>query len=216
MSAAITLHGTKLSGHAHRVELLLRMLGLPYAYRNAPAAIRAMPEFLAINPLGQIPVLEDGGFVLADSNAILVYLARRYDAGGHWLPEEPAGAAAVQRWLSIAAGELFYGPATARARALWNIPPGAEPAYARAIAGRLLAFMNGHLAAPRAFLAADHPTIADLACYSYVALAPEGGTPLDPYPAIRMWLGRVEALPGFEPMPRSLVPAATQAITHGR
>jgi len=67
--------------------------------------------------------------------------------------------------------------------------------------------MDGHLAAPRAFLAAGHPTIADLACYAYVAHAPEGGIALDPYPAVRAWLGRVEALPRFEPMPRSPVSA---------
>lgn len=203
---AITLHGTKLSGHAHRVELLLRMLGLAYAYRDAPAAVRATPAFLDLNPLGQIPVLEDGGLVLADSNAILVYLAKRYDAAGRWLPEDPEGAAAVQRWLSVAAGELRYGPATARMALLWGMP--GDPVRAREIAGKLLSFMDGHLATgSRPFLAASHPTIADLACYSYVAHAPEGGVALGPYPAIRAWLGRVEALPGFEPMPRSAMPA---------
>lgn len=204
---AITLHGTKLSGHAHRVELLLRMLGLPYAYCDAPAAVRETPAFLALNPLGQIPVLEDGDLVLADSNAILVYLAKRYDPERRWLPKAPEAAAVVQRWLSIAAGELSFGPAAARAIALWNMRPDADPVRAEAIAGRLLAFMDGHLAAPRAFLAADHPTLADLACYSYIAYAPEGGIALDPYPAVRAWLGRVEALPRFEPMPRSPVPA---------
>lgn len=205
---AITLHGTKLSGHAHRVELLLRMLDLPYAYRDAPPAAWGTPAFLALNPLGQIPVLEDGGLVLADSNAILVYLARRYDPAGRWLPEVPEGAAAVQRWLSIAAGELCHGPATARSLALWNTPTGSDPVRAKAISGRLLAFMDGHLAAPQPFLAAGHPTVADLACYGYVAHAPEGGIVLDPYPAVRAWLGRVEALPRFEPMPRSPVPVA--------
>lgn len=206
--SAITLHGTKLSGHAHRVELLLRMLRLPYAYRDAPAAVRAGPGFLALNPLGQIPVLEDGGLVIADSNAILVYLAKRYDADGRWLPAEPSAAAAVQRWLSIAAGELAHGPAAARSLALWNTPHGADPVRAKAITGRLLAFMDRHLASPQAFLAADHPTVADLACYSYVAHVPEGGIPLEPYPAVLAWLTRVEALPGFEPMPRSLAPVA--------
>jgi glutathione S-transferase len=207
-ASAITLHGTKLSGHAHRVELLLRMLSLPYAYRDVPAAVRSTPAFLALNPLGQIPVLEDGDLVLADSTAILVYLAKRYDRGGRWLPEAPEGTAAVQRWLSVAAGEIRYGPATARSLALWSTPPGADPTQAEAIAGRLLAFMDGHLAArPEAFLAANHPTLADLACYSYVAHAPEGGILLEPYPAVRAWLERVEALPGFEPMPRSPVPA---------
>jgi len=208
MSTTITLHGTKLSGHAHRVELLLRMLRLPYTYRDAPAVVRAEAGFLMLNPLGQIPVLEDGSLVIADSNAILTYLAKRYDADGRWMPDEPSAAAAVQRWLSVAAGELAHGPAAARSLALWNTPHGADPVRARAIAGRLLAFMDGHLATPRAFLAADHPTVADLACYSYVAHVPEGGIHLDPYPAILAWLARVEALPGFEPMSRSHAPAA--------
>ncbi len=203
---ALILHGTKLSGHAHRVEVFLRMLGLPFAYRDAPPAARAAREYLALNPLGQAPVLQDGGVVIADSTAILVYLAKRYDAGGPWLPEAPEPAARVQRWLSIAAGELFHGPATARSLVIWGVPAGADPVRAAAIAGRLLAFMNGHLATRR-FLAAEHPTIADLACYAYTAHAPEGGVALEPYPAVRAWLGRVEALPGFMPMARSPVPA---------
>ena len=198
----VVLYGTKLSGHAHRVELFLNALGLAYAYRDTPPAARTTPEFLALNPLGQIPVLQDGDMVIADSTAILVYLAKRYDAGRSWLPEASAPAAAVQRWLSIAAGEVFHGPATARSLAIWGVPRGADPVWAASIAGRLLAFMNGHLAL-RLFLAAEHPTIADLACYAYIAHAPEGGVALDAYPAVRAWLGRVEALPGFVPMARS-------------
>jgi len=201
-----TLHGTALSGHVHRVALLLTMLDLPYRFAEAPAPVRQSPGFRALNPLGQVPVLEDdGGLVLADSNAILVYLAKRYDRGGSWLPEAPAAAAQVQRWLSIAAGEVMHGPATARMVAQWGLP--GDPARAGAIAERLLGFMETHLAAPRRFLAADGPTIADLACYSYVAHAPEGGIALDPYPAVRAWLARVEALPGFFPMPRLPTPA---------
>lgn len=205
MPSSMVLHGTKLSGHAHRVELLLRMLGLPYEYRDAPASVRAAPEFRALNPFGQIPVLQDGDLVLADSNAILVYVAKRYDAGGEWLPEEPVAAAEVQRWLSISAGDVRFGPAQARAATLWRYP--GDAADGRRVAERLLRFMEGHLTW-RTFLAAERPTVADLACYSYVAHAPEGGVALDPYPAVRAWLGRVEALPGFEPMPRSAIPVA--------
>jgi glutathione S-transferase len=201
----ITLHGTPLSGHAHRVELMLRMLGLSYRYEIADATVRRSAAFLALNPLGQIPVLQDGDLTLCDSNAILVYLVRRYAPGSGWLPEEPIAAAQVQRWLSIAAGEVMYGPATARMATLWNMP--GDPVRAGEIARRLLAFMDGHLAG-RAFLAADHATIADLACYSYIAHAPEGRVPLDAYPAVRAWLTRVEALPAFRPMPKSPLPEA--------
>lgn len=200
----VKLYGTKLSGHVHRVMLLLRMLEIPYGFVDAPAEVRRSPEFLRLNPLGQIPVLEDGSVVLADSNAILVYLAKRYGAKSTWLPEEPVAAARVQRWLSIAAGELAHGPATARVIVQWNLP--GDRARAVQIAGRLFQFMDEYLS-DRAYLAAEHPTIADLACYAYTAHAPEGGISLEPHAAIRSWLSRIEALPRFEPMPRSPLPA---------
>ena len=205
---AITLYGTPLSGHCHRVELLLLALGLPYQYVEAPAALRRSAEFRALNPLQQVPVLRDGELVLADSNAILVYLAKRYDSAGRWLPEEPVAAARVQRWLSVAAGEVMYGPATARMALLWGMP--GDPKRAKEIGERLLRFMDEHFAAG-AYLAADHATIADLACYSYVAHAPEGAIPLDAYPKVRAWLARVEGLAFFKPMPRSPLPAAAVA-----
>src|SRR3984893_19521371 len=152
----IALHGTELSGHTHRVELLLRMLGLNYRYGVASAAVRSTPEFHYLNPLRQIPVLQDGDLTLADSNAILVYLAKRYAPGSRWLPEEPVAAAQVQRWLSIAAGQVMYGPATARMVTQWNFP--GDLARAKRIAAVLLRFMNDHLKS-RHFLAAEHATI---------------------------------------------------------
>jgi glutathione S-transferase len=208
--SAITLHGTPTSGHSHRVELLLLMLDLPYRFETTPPAARRSPAFSALNPLQQIPVLCDGDLVLQDSNAILVYLAKRYDPGGAWLPDEPILAARVQRWLSIAAGEIAYGPARARAILQWSVP--GELADATETAQRILHFMNGHLA-ERTYLATDQrPTIADLACYSYVAHAPEGGISLDAYPAVRRWLSQLEALPRFTPMPRSPIPSPPSAV----
>ncbi len=200
----LTLYGTPTSGHTHRVETFLAMLGLPYQYVEAPAPVRQTDGFRALNALGEIPVLVDGDLVLADSNAILVYLARRYAPGGPWLPDDPVGEAQVQRWLSIAAGQIMYGPATCRMASLWGRSAG-DPARGREIAQRILGFMDGHLASRR-FLAAEHATLADLACYAYVALAPEGRIGLEPYPAVRSWLARVEALPGFKPMLRSPLP----------
>jgi len=202
-SGEITLHGTELSGHAHRVELLLRILGLPYRFVAAPATVRATPEFHQLNPLRQIPVLQDGELTLADSNSILVYLAKRYAPGSAWLPEDPVGAAQVQRWLSIAAGEVMHGPATARMVTQFNFQ--GDLRRAKQIAARLLTFMNEHLK-DRRFLAAEHATIADLACYSYVAHAPEGGIPLGEYSSVLAWLRRVEALPHFKPIPPSPIP----------
>ena len=199
----ISLHGTPLSGHTHRISAFLTMLGLPYRFVDSPVAVRQSAAFRALNPFAQIPVYQEGGLVLADSNAILVYLAKRHDPEHRWLPEEPVAAARVQRWLSIAAGEVMYGPGTARLVTLFGRP--GDPVRAREIAARLLAFMDQHLAG-RHFLAAEHATIADLACYTYVAHAPEGRVPLEPYPAVRAWIARVEALPRFVPMARSEIP----------
>jgi glutathione S-transferase len=202
--SSITVYGTELSGHVHRVILFLSILELPYRFVEAPAEVRRSSSFLALNPLGQIPLLEDGGEVFADSGAILVYLAKRYAAGSQWLPEEAAPAARVQRWLAIAAGELKFGPAAARVMAIWRTP--GDRVQAGETADRLFRFMEAHLA-DRAYLAAAHPTIADLAMYAYTAHAPEGGVSLEPYPAIRAWLARVESLPRFKAMPRSTPPA---------
>jgi glutathione S-transferase len=207
----ITLYGVERSGHVHRVALLLRMLELPYRFVEAPAEVRRSAGFLRLNPLGQIPVLQDGPLVITDSNAILVYLVKRHAAGSSWLPDDPVGAAQVQRWLSIAAGEVRYGPALARGMVHFRMSGDRNGTIETA--GRLLRFMEDYLAdraqlGERAWLAAEHPTIADLACYSYVAHAPEGGIPLDPYPAVRAWLARVEKLPRFVPMSAFPIPVA--------
>jgi glutathione S-transferase len=198
MSRSIKLYGGKLSGHSHRVELLLGLLSLPYELIATSPADRNTPEFLAMNPFGQIPVIEDDGVIVADSNAIVVYLAQRYDEKRTWLPGDPVGAAAVQRWLSVAAGQLAYGPATARLGTVFKMP--VDQLQAAEIAGRLFSVMDSYLARRR-FLAADHPTVADLACYSYTRAAPDGGIVLSSYPNIVAWLERLEALPKFQRMP---------------
>ena len=197
---AITLYGLRLSGHSHRAELFLSLLGLPYRFVEA---LPPTPELRRLNPLGQVPVLTDGDAVVPDSNAILVYLAARYAPGSAWMPSDPVGAAAVQRWLSIAAGEVRTGPALARLMIVFGAKADRDTVHAAA--RRVLTFMDGHLT-DRNFLAAEHPTLADVACYSYVAHAPEGGVSLAPYPAVRAWIGRIEALPGFVAMPASPIP----------
>lgn len=188
-----------LSGHCHRVELLLGLLQLPCEAVDVDlrAGEHKRPDFLALNPFGQVPVIEDGDIVLADSNAILVYLAGRY-APGAWMPQEPVAAARVQRWLSAAAGPLAFGPAAARVIALFGRADDPQPAVARA--HQLFRVMEAELARSP-WLAGEQPTLADVALYSYTARAPEGGVSLDEYPAVRAWLRRVEALPGFVPMP---------------
>ena len=203
---AIKLYSFFLSGHGHRAELFLSLLNLPYELINVDLAASAhkQPGFLAMNPFGQIPVIQDGDITLADSNAILVYLASKYDHG-QWLPREPVAAAAVQRWLSVAAGPLAFGPATARLATLFKAPVNAEEAVARA--NNLFAVMEGELKTSL-FLTGNTPTIADIANYTYIAHAPEGNVSLDPYPQLRNWLRRIEALPGFVPMVKSTVGVA--------
>jgi glutathione S-transferase len=200
-SRPIKLYRIALSGHCHRVELLLSLLGLPYELVDIDTANRAhkSPEFLARNAFGQVPVIEDGDVTLADSNAILVYLEGRY-APGQWLPRDPAQAAAVQRWLSVAAGQLAYGLHLARLITLFKRP--ANPAEPIARGKALVEVMEGELQA-RPFLAGERATLADLANYAYIALAPEGNVSLAPFPAVRAWLARIEALPGFVPMKKS-------------
>lgn len=198
-ASPLVLYHTPLSGHAHRVQLFLSLLGLPY--RLQPVDLRGgenrREPFLSLNPFGQVPVLDDNGTVIADSNAILVYLALRYD-DGRWLPRDAVGAAAVQRWLSVAAGEIAFGPGHARLGMVFGFPVQIDDARQRAV--RLFEVMEPLLAA-RDYLASTGPTIADIAGYSYIARAEEGGISLAPYAALQRWLRRIEALPGFVPMP---------------
>lgn len=195
------LYHHPLSGHAHRAHLFVSLLGLPHELVEVDlmAGAHKSPEFLTLNPFGQVPVLEDDGVVIADSNAILVYLAKK--AGrGDWLPEDPVGAAAVQRWLSVAAGELAYGPAAARLVTVFGAKFNAEEVIGRA--HTLLARLESRLGG-QDWLVGDHPTIADVAIYSYVARAPEGNVDLSGYPSVGDFLRRIEALPGFVPFART-------------
>ena len=195
----LTLHRVTLSGHSHRVETFLNLLGLPYTAVDVDLLHGAhrQPAFLQLNPFGEVPVLQDGDLTLADSNAILVYLAARY-GGPRWHVTDPAVVARVQRWLSVAAGELRFGPGLARVAVLFKTPLDLAPLIERSHA--LLGLMAQHLA-ERPFLAGDEVTIADLANYAYSARAPEGHVSLADYPNVRAWHARIEALPGFLPFP---------------
>ncbi|MGJ7534719.1 MULTISPECIES: glutathione S-transferase family protein [unclassified Variovorax] len=207
----IKLYGTTLSGHVHRVRLFLAMLGLPFESIEIDMRKRdnRAPEFLARNPFGQVPVIEDGDLTLADSNAILVYLNERYAPDpARWMPRDAVGAARVQRWFSVAAGPLAYGPAAARIMALFGHTTDPTETVKRSHA--LLSVMEMHLQ-QQPFLAGPGATLADIANYAYVAHAPEGSVALDAYPNVRGWLERVEALPGFVPMVRTPIGLAAVA-----
>ncbi|KAF2988967.1 glutathione S-transferase (plasmid) [Methylocystis sp. MJC1] len=200
----IILYGFKKSGHSHRAELMLRLLDVPFEFREVDLARgeQKTEAFLKLNAFGQVPVIDDGGVIIPDSSAILVYLAKKYDPAGLWLPEDVEAAAKIQRWLSVAQGPLINGPARARLFNVFKVP--VDHAQAKDIAEKLFATLEQALRGA-SFLIGSRATIADVALYTYTAHGPEGGVSLDPNPNIRAWLSRVEALPKFAPMPATKI-----------
>lgn len=201
---SLRLYWYSLCGAAHRVELLLSLLGLSCekVAVNLPGREQKTAAFLAKNPFGQVPVLEDGDVMLPDSTAILVYLAKCYDPAGRWLPADAVRAAEVQRWLSVASGALIEGPSAARRSVMYRKQVDAK---ACELSRQLLGVFDAHLER-RDYFVGDGPTIADVALYSYTAHVPEGGVSLEPYAAVRAWLTRIQRLPGFVAMKRSPLP----------
>ncbi|AZV76923.1 glutathione S-transferase [Parasedimentitalea marina] len=208
MSNAIRIHGFPLSGHSHRVELFASLAGINHEVLTVDLANGAhkKDDFLAKNPFGQVPVIEDGETVISDSNAILVYLARKYAPS--YIPTDPAEEAAVQKFLTLAAGELAFGPAAARLINVFKAPLDVD--FTHATAAKVLGKIEAHLEG-RDYLVGDTPTIADVAIYSYTAHAPEGDVSLEPYPNVRRLLTNIEALDGFVPM--QVTPVGLRADT---
>lgn len=198
MSNAIRIHSFPLSGHAHRVVLFASLAGINHEviHVDLPGGAHKTPEFLSLNPLGQVPVIEDGDTVVNDSNAILVYLARKYAPA--YMPTDPVGEAEVQKFLTLASGELAFGPAAARLINVFKAPLPVD--FCQTIAARALGKLEAHLVG-RDFVVGNRPTVADVAIYSYTAHAPEGDVSLEPYPNVCRFLANVEALDGFVPMP---------------
>lgn len=184
-----------LSGHAHRARLFLSLIGADFDLIEVDLskAAHKAPEFLAMNRFGQLPVLDDDGAIIADSNSILVYAAKKFGKTD-WLPETPEAAAAVQRWLSVAAGLIAFGPAAARLITIFGAGYNADEVICRA--HTVLKVIEDTLDGSQ-WIAASNPTIADVALYSYIARAPEGNVDLSAYPKVNAWLARIEALPGF-------------------
>ncbi|WP_299372019.1 glutathione S-transferase family protein [uncultured Tateyamaria sp.] len=205
MTTPIKLYRTPKSGHCHRAELMLALLGLPYETIDMDMANGAhkSEEFRKISPFGLVPAIDDSGYTLADSNAILTYLVQTYANGSDWIPADPKEAAEVQRWLTIAADNIYSGPCAARLVKVFGTSHDHGAAVAKA--HDLFKTMDAHLEG-RDWLATDTITIADVAGYSYVAHAPEGGVDLAPYPNVRAWIARVEAQPGFVGMATSPIP----------
>lgn len=202
MTHTVKIYSFPLSGHAHRVELMAGLASIPaeVILVDLAAGAQHQPDYLSLNPNGQVPTLVDGDQVICDSNAILVYLSRRYAPA--FLPEDPVLEAQVQKFLTLAAGELAYGPAAARLITVFDAS--LDTAFAHATAAKVLQKLERDLEG-REFLVGEQVTIADVALYSYTAHAPEGNVSLQDYPNVRRWLANIEALPGFKPMSATAV-----------
>lgn len=203
----LTLYSHPESGNSYKVRLLLSFLAIPHEIVDIDLMRDEQhgAAYLAINPRGEVPALRDGGTVLRDSAAILVYLAATHGPDP-WYPREPRAMAAVTEWLAFAASWIQYGVFTARALVAFGIPAnGLPPGFparldeARIRGTRSLEILDAHLAT-HFWLTGDRPSIADIANFPYVALAPMGDMPLTPYPAVQAWIARFRALPGFIPI----------------
>jgi glutathione S-transferase len=199
------------SGNCYKVRLLLALLELPY--ERVPIDIFAGDtltcEFGALNPVRETPVLElDGGELLTQSNAILWYLGE----GTRFLPERHFERAQVVQWLSFEQERVMGGVGGTRFRTL----TGREGARARFGIGQgALAVLDEHLAS-RPFVVGTHCSIADVSLFAYTHVADDAGFDLGAHPAVRSWIGRIEAQPGFmndlEPYPDNARPGAGRSI----
>lgn len=203
----LQLYRMPVSGHCHRVELMLSLLGLPHQLINVDLqrGEHRSPQHLALNPLGQVPVLVDAGTALSDSNGILVYLVQRYAPGSAWMPQDALGQAQLQRWFSLAAGLLVPGVANPRYAALAGRVV-ADREGALATGKRLLDYMEGELQGRVWLLGGELPSLADIAMVSYTSQAHIAGLPLTAYPRIAAWVARLQALPGYVPLADTLAP----------
>ncbi|HEX5929930.1 MAG TPA: glutathione S-transferase family protein [Solirubrobacterales bacterium] len=197
----LLLYENPVSGNCHKVRLLLGLLGIEYESREVSVTDwSSRVELLGgLSPSLNVPtvVLEDGR-PLAESNAILWYFAD----GTEYLPDDPYERAQVLQWMFFE--QYKHEPAIAVVR-FWvaladrEPPPGIDIEARRADGRAALKVMERHLA-EREYLVGDRFTIADIALYAYTHVAPEGGFDLEPYPAVRAWLARVEEEPEVVPM----------------
>ncbi|MCW5752241.1 MAG: glutathione S-transferase family protein [Alphaproteobacteria bacterium] len=195
------VHGMRASGNCHKVGLLLDLLGAPYEWveTDVTKGETRTPAFLAMNSNGKVPVLEIGpGQYLAESNAILHYLAE----GTPFLPADRLDHARVLQWMFFE--QYSHEPYIATSRYWLHILKEPEKYRARLEECRprglaALGVMERHLSGADWF-AAGRCTIADIALHAYTHVAHEGGFDLAPFPAVRRWLARVSALPGYRPM----------------
>lgn len=182
------------SGNSDKLRIGLALMGAPHQVVNVDlrAGEHRSDAFRKINPRGEVPAIEDGGKMIWDSAACLVYVARKY-GGEQWLPTGAAGLAEVMQWLALAGTELQCGLQYVRRgvrQGRWTL--GNEETAAAF--GRIGLDVMERQLAKQDWLALGRPTIAEPACFPYVELAPEGNVSLDPYPSVRAWITRCKAL----------------------
>ncbi|KZN29798.1 hypothetical protein N474_16600 [Pseudoalteromonas luteoviolacea CPMOR-2] len=189
--SGIKLYSFKLSGNSHKIRHFLSILGLEYELILLDPHLKEhkSAEFLAINPLGQVPVLIDCDDVYCDSNAILVYLAEKYDMSGQWYPQGAKLRSEVQKFLSLSAGEVLNGPNLYRGIKHIGKPGDLELTYDKTI--NFFTYLNNHLS-EKVYLLGEAPTIADIALYTYPKLAVKAGINLTDFPFIAAWFERIE------------------------
>lgn len=197
-----TLYGNAISGNCWKPAFMLRQRGLPFRWEEVDILHGASrtPQFLALNPNGRVPLLRlPDGRLLAESNAMLLHLGE----GSPWLPADAYDRARVYEWLFFE--QYTHEPSIATVR-FWVAYLGKAQEWAQKIADTMvrgyaaLGVMERQLR-QTPFLAGAAPTLADIALYAYTHVAHEGGYHLDDHPAVRAWLQRFAALPGFVAMP---------------
>ncbi|AXK71622.1 glutathione S-transferase family protein [Lysobacter sp. TY2-98] len=207
----ITVYGFSPSGNCHKVRLLLEQLGRPYRWVETDSSTGATrtPEYLAKNANGKVPMLElDDGRVLVESNAILCWLAD----GTPYLPGDAWARAQALSWMFFE--QYSHEPYVAVARFICGWTPADSPRRAdlprlRERSHEALRVMERHLQSHDWFTG-DAYGVGDIALFAYTDVAPHGGVSLDDYPAIRAWLARVRATPGFVAMAEPDARAAAQ------
>ncbi len=193
------LYDLELSGNCYKVRLFSALAGIeidiiPVDFMTGE---HKKSPVIDLNPWGELPVLQDDDIVLRDSQAILVYLARKY-GGNQWWPDSAAHQGEIVQWLSVASNEIQNGPCAARLVDKFGMQLNKERTLE--ISDRILPLLENHLT-NNEWLALNRPTIAECAVFPYVATAWEGGVDLTPYKAINSWMARIKELPGYKSMP---------------
>lgn len=193
----LKLHYMPPSGNSYKVRILLSLLEVPHERVLVDNKTREhkSEKFRAINPRGEVPVMEINGVFLWDSSACLVYIARTF-GGDIWLPAEPLQMAQVMQWVALAGNEIQFGLQYTRRGVLQDRWTAGNLEQGQAISRVALNALEDRLKT-NDWLALGRPTIADIACFPYVETAPQAKIALEDYPAIVKWIARCKALPNW-------------------